>query len=62
MLKHSKSFVKDECGAVTVDWVVISAAVVGMAILVYNQINGPTGTVSTTVGQALIDTTPETGF
>lgn len=30
------TFVRDEDGAVTVDWVVLSASVVGMAMVVWN--------------------------
>jgi hypothetical protein len=29
-----KDFCQDECGAVTVDWVVLTAAVIGMGMLV----------------------------
>jgi Flp pilus assembly pilin Flp len=29
-----KTFCKDDCGAVTVDWVVLAAAVVGIVMLV----------------------------
>lgn len=34
LLKMTKVFVKDEDGAVTVDWVVLTAAIVGIAIAV----------------------------
>jgi Flp pilus assembly pilin Flp len=30
------SFLKDETGAVTVDWVVLTAAVVGLGLVVFN--------------------------
>lgn len=33
MIKFFKKFAKDEDGAVTVDWVVLTAAVVGLGIL-----------------------------
>ncbi|MEO3415530.1 hypothetical protein AAFO92_12810 [Roseovarius sp. CAU 1744] len=32
MIKFFKNFAKDEDGAVTVDWVVLTAAVVGLAV------------------------------
>ena len=32
MLKHIESWLHDESGAVTVDWVVLSAAVVGLGV------------------------------
>ena len=34
LLKLNKSFVKDEDGAVTVDWVVLTAAIVGIGLIV----------------------------
>ena len=38
MIKFIKNFRKDEAGAVTVDWVVLTAAVVGLAIAAYTTI------------------------
>ena len=38
MIKFIKNFRKDEDGAVTVDWVVLTAAVVGLAIAAYSTI------------------------
>lgn len=38
MVKFFKNFSKDESGAVTVDWVVLTAAVVGLAIAAYSSI------------------------
>ncbi|MEC3862012.1 hypothetical protein VK792_12015 [Mesobacterium sp. TK19101] len=38
MIKFIKNFRKDEDGAVTVDWVVLTAAVVGLAITAYSTI------------------------
>jgi Flp pilus assembly pilin Flp len=35
MFKFIKNFRKDEAGAVTVDWVVLTAAVVGLAVAAY---------------------------
>ncbi|KIC51170.1 hypothetical protein [Tateyamaria sp. ANG-S1] len=44
MIKFIKNFRKDEDGAVTVDWVVLTAAVVGLAIAAYTSIeSGATG-------------------
>jgi Flp pilus assembly pilin Flp len=34
-----KNFIADESGAVTVDWVVLTAAVVGMAMAAYTAIS-----------------------
>ncbi len=38
MIKFFKNFRKDEDGAVTVDWVVLTAAVVALAAIAYNQV------------------------
>ena len=38
MMNFIKNFRKDEDGAVTVDWVVLTAAVVGMAVAAYTSI------------------------
>ncbi|MEX0968999.1 MAG: pilus assembly protein [Paracoccaceae bacterium] len=40
LLKFTKVFTKDEDGAVTVDWVVLTAAIVGIAIAVAATIEG----------------------
>lgn len=38
MMKYIRNYRKDEDGAVTVDWVVLTAAVVGLAIAAYQSI------------------------
>ena len=40
MFNFIKNFRNDEDGAVTVDWVVLTAAVVGLAIAAYSGISG----------------------
>jgi len=40
MMKFVKNFRNDESGAVTVDWVVLTAAVVGLAVAAYSSIEG----------------------
>ena len=47
MLNFFKNFKNDELGAVTVDWVVLTAAVVGLAVAAYTTIE--------TNSQTLID-------
>ncbi len=42
MMNFIKNFRNDEDGAVTVDWVVLTAAVVGLAILAYSAIESNT--------------------
>jgi Flp pilus assembly pilin Flp len=53
-----KNFAKSESGAVTVDWVVLTAAMVGLGfatiILVSNGVEG----LSENINTALIDTVP----
>lgn len=49
MMTFIKNFRDDEDGAVTVDWVVLTAAVVGLAIAAYTSIEeGATGLTSAT--------------
>jgi len=40
MMKFIENFRNDEDGAVTVDWVVLTAAVVGLAVAAYSTISG----------------------
>ncbi|MEL6243354.1 MAG: hypothetical protein AAFV87_10630 [Pseudomonadota bacterium] len=61
MIKFIKNFRKDENGAVTVDWVVLTAAVVGLAVAAYTSIE--TGATALTAGtdtylQGQVPTTP----
>ena len=49
MLKQFKTFAISEDGAVTVDWVVLTAAVVGLGFSAIISISGSTGSVGTTV-------------
>ena len=49
MIKFFKNFRKDENGAVTVDWVVLTAAVVGLAVAAYSSIeSGASGLTAST--------------
>ena len=40
LFKLKKMFLKDEDGAVTVDWVVLTAAIVGIGLIVLQVIRG----------------------
>jgi Flp pilus assembly pilin Flp len=53
MIKFFKNFVKDEDGAVTVDWVVLTAAVVALGIGAINLIDTSTTTLATDVGTSI---------
>ena len=55
-----KSFCTDEHGAVTVDWVVLTAAIVGFAIAAFASIQQGSETVGEKVGDYLTDTPVET--
>ena len=46
LLNILKSFKNDEAGAVTVDWVVLTAAIVGLGIVVMTTIGGGIETLS----------------
>ena len=54
--KLFKSFRADESGAVTVDWVVLTAAIVGLGLVVMNTVGGGIGKLSTTISTDLGDT------
>jgi Flp pilus assembly pilin Flp len=49
MSNFLKTFARDEDGAVTVDWVVLTAAICALAIAAIVSINGATGSVGTAV-------------
>lgn len=53
MLNFIKNFRKDEDGAVTVDWVVLTAAVVALGGAAYTSIQAGATTLTSNVGTAL---------
>ncbi len=55
-MKLFTKFFKDESGAVTVDWVVLTAAIVGLGIAVMTTVSGGTNTLAGTISDALADT------
>ena len=57
-----KSFVRDEDGAVTVDWVVLTAAVVGLGIAVLTSVRTGTATVTSEISTQLSGTTITSTF
>ncbi|MEO9778739.1 MAG: hypothetical protein ABJH07_06365 [Sedimentitalea sp.] len=59
MIRLFKNFRKDESGAVTVDWVVLTAAVVALAGAAYVAIEGGTSTLSTAIQNELNDISPD---
>lgn len=50
---RNKSFFSDESGAVTVDWTVMTAAVVGLGIATYGVVSGGISDLSSDVGSHL---------
>lgn len=54
MIKFVKTFGRDEDGAVTVEWVVLTAAVVGLAFLSYSVIEDSNDAVLTASGEAVL--------
>ena len=61
MIKFIKNFRKDEDGAVTVDWIVLTAAVVGLATVAYTQIESGAEGLAANVDGALDGATVNTG-
>ncbi|WP_146590625.1 Flp family type IVb pilin [Puniceibacterium confluentis] len=56
MINFIKSFRNDEDGAVTVDWVVLTAAVVGLAIAAYTTIEtNATGLITAAGGAVALE-------
>ena len=53
MMKFINTFRKDEDGAVTVDWVVLTAAVVGLAGVAITSIQDATGGIGSSTGTAI---------
>ncbi|MEO9650618.1 MAG: hypothetical protein ABJ360_05360 [Roseobacter sp.] len=53
MMKFIKNFRNDEDGAVTVDWVVLTAAVVGLAVAAYSSIQSGATSLTTSTSDFL---------
>ena len=52
-MKLFNKFFADESGAVTVDWVVLTAAIVGLGIAVLTSVSGGTTTLAGTISGEL---------
>ena len=50
-----KTFTRDEDGAVTVDWVVLTAAIVGLGIAVLSSVSGGTTSLADKISGELAD-------
>ena len=53
MLAKTTDFLRSEEGAVTVDWVVLTAAIVGLGIAVLASLSGGVTTLSDTISSNL---------
>jgi Flp pilus assembly pilin Flp len=62
MIKFFKNFRKDEDGAVTVDWVVLTAAVVALAGAAYTSIQSGATSLTGAVDTELSSVTVESGL
>jgi Flp pilus assembly pilin Flp len=58
MMNFIKNFRADEDGAVTVDWVVLTAAVVGLAVAAYSSIQSGASSLTSQTGTFLENRTP----
>ncbi|MFM2354363.1 MAG: hypothetical protein RLZZ528_99 [Pseudomonadota bacterium] len=62
LFRSSKNFRADEDGAVTVDWVVLTAAVVGLGVAALAAIKSGTASLSSRINQHLASQTISTTF
>ncbi len=62
MLNYIKTFAADEDGAVTVDWVVLTAAVVGLGLAVMTVVKPGVNSVSQKINSSLSSTTISSSF
>jgi Flp pilus assembly pilin Flp len=58
MMNFIKNFNKDESGAVTVDWVVLTAAVVGLAVAAYSSIETGSSNLTSNTNSYMGTVTP----
>ncbi len=49
------AFLKDEAGAVTVDWVVLTAAIVGLGLIVFTFVRPAVSNLASGIGTELGD-------
>ncbi len=52
-MKLFKTFMRDEDGAVTVEWVVLTAAIVGLGIAVLTSVSGATTGLADDIADSL---------
>ncbi|KAF0675811.1 Flp family type IVb pilin [Profundibacterium mesophilum] len=62
LFKITNRFARDEDGAVTVDWVVLTAAIVGLGIAVLTSVTSGTQAVTEKISGKLTSTTVTKAF
>ncbi len=62
LFKLANTFSNDESGAVTVDWVVLTAAIVGLGIAVYAVVSGGISDLSNDIDNQLTNQAISTSF
>ncbi|MDG1118796.1 MAG: hypothetical protein P8N72_16975 [Flavimaricola sp.] len=62
MLNFIKTFHADEDGAVTVDWVVLTAAIVGLGIAVLTSVSNGAEIMASNIDQELQTAVPTISF
>ena len=62
LINLMKTFQNDEDGAVTVDWVVLTAAIVGLGIAVLTTVGGATSDYADAVGSHLDSQSVKTSY
>ena len=62
LLRAIKKFHRDDEGAVTVDWVVLTAAIVGLGVAALAAVRGGTGTLTTKISAQLASQSISTTF
>lgn len=55
LAEMGRKFIASEAGAVTVDWVVLTAAIVGLGAMIVLQIKGPQDALAEQIGQSMTD-------
>ena len=58
LLNIFKNFKNDESGAVTVDWVVLTAAIVGLGLVVMNTVGAGVTTLGTDIAADIVAVNP----
>ncbi|MBU2889035.1 Flp family type IVb pilin [Celeribacter halophilus] len=56
LFKFAKNFARDEDGAVTVDWVVLTAAIVGLGVAVLTTVSGGVQSLGGKISSSLTST------